>query len=229
MKQIAIYDLDKTILTKPSFTPFLIYAAKHTGKALWWRAPLWLLALTGYKLKLYGRKPMKQFGLRLFVGRQIPADIAKKFADSVIPSKMQRGAAAAIARDRAAGKMLVIATAAPEFYATEIGALLQFDIVMATRHRQTDARAYLSQFDGENCYGPEKLKRVQEWLAGAGLKRNQCHICFYSDHPSDGPMLNWADDAILVAEGHKMQAIADENGWQMMRFAGQGDGMVKPS
>jgi phosphatidylglycerophosphatase C len=214
MKQIAIYDLDKTILTKPTFTAFLVFAARHDGKALWWRAPIWIAALIGYKLKLYGRKPMKQFGLRLFVGQIIRPGLCEKFAASVAPSDVQRGAAAAIAQDRAAGKILVIATASPEFYADEIGKLLQFDAVIATRHKRSGEHGFLSQFDGENCYGAEKLSRVQAWMAETGLDRGTCHIRFYSDHPSDASVLDWADEGVLVTSSAALRDLARTRGWQ---------------
>jgi phosphatidylglycerophosphatase C len=218
MKQIAIYDLDKTILTKPTFTAFLVFAARHDGKALWWRALIWIAALIGYKLKLYGRKPMKQFGLRLFVGQIIRPELSVKFSQSVAPSGVQRGAAMAIERDRSEGKMLIIATASPEFYADEIGKLLQFDAVIATRHLGRGDGEFLSQFDGENCYGAEKLSRVQAWLLENGLDRGACHIRFYSDHPSDAPVLDWADEGVLVNEGEKMQALALSKRWKIVSF-----------
>jgi phosphatidylglycerophosphatase C len=218
MKQIAIYDLDKTILTKPTFTAFLIFAARNDGKALWWRAPIWISALIGYKLKLYGRKPMKQFGLRLFVGEVIRSELAIKFASTVAPSDVQHGAAAAILRDRAEGKTLVIATASPEFYASEIGKLLQFDAVIATKHRRSGTGGFLNQFDGENCYGTEKLTRVQAWMAENGLDRKDCHIRFYSDHPSDAPVFDFSDEPILVGDDAKMQVLAARKDWKMVSF-----------
>ncbi len=218
MKQIAIYDLDKTILTKPTFTAFLVFAARHDGKVISWRAFIWIAALIGYKLKLYGRKPMKQFGLRLFVGEKIPAGLAKKFAESVTPSGVQRGAAIAISQDRSEGRLLVIATASPEFYVVEIGKILQFDAMIATRHLRTDTGGFRNRFDGENCYGVEKLARVQAWMAEKGLDRGACHIRFYSDHPSDAPVLDWADEGVLVGEGEKMQGLAASKGWKLANF-----------
>ncbi|NJM50335.1 MAG: hypothetical protein HC843_05120 [Sphingomonadales bacterium] len=86
MQRIAIYDLDRTIVKTPTFTAFLFFAAQHLNRALWWRIPLWAAAMAGYALKLYGRKAMKQFGIRLFIGHQMPANraegLARTFAET---------------------------------------------------------------------------------------------------------------------------------------------------
>src|SRR3546814_17426295 len=60
--RIAIYDLDRTVLRKPTFTLFLLWAA--------WRAAPWRLLLLpalaglglGHALRLYGRDRFQQIG-----------------------------------------------------------------------------------------------------------------------------------------------------------------------
>jgi phosphatidylglycerophosphatase C len=217
MQSISIYDLDRTVLHHPTFTPFLWFAAMHTTP---WRLmfiPLWLAAMAGYKLKLYDRKPMKQFGLALFVGRDIPgaksADLARSFAANRVPADVQPGAAARISADIAASRMLVLATAAPEIYALEIGRVLGFSATIATRHRHLPDGGYRNLFADENCYGIHKLTRLEEWLCTRGIDRSACHIRFYSDHHSDAPVLDWADEGVIVNGGTKLNRMAAERGW----------------
>ena len=154
MHKIAIYDLDRTILKTPTFTAFLVFAARYNGRSLIWRAPIWIAALIGYKLKLYRRKPLKQFGVKLFVAAQTRqedmAELSRAFANSVVPGDVQPGASAAIARDRADGARLIIASAAPEFYVSEIAQPLRFDDFIATRHLEDDVHISY-QIDGNNC------------------------------------------------------------------------------
>src|SRR3546814_21126165 len=71
---------------------------------------------------------------------------------------------AAIARDRAEGIRLLMATAAPEFYAGAIAEALGFDAIVATRRRRAAAGNWLPALDGGNCYGADKSRRVREWL-----------------------------------------------------------------
>jgi phosphatidylglycerophosphatase C len=219
MQRIAIYDLDKTILATPTFTAFLFFSARHLQHATWWRIPIWAAALIGYVLKLYGRRSLKQFGMRLFIGRifsaEVADDLAKNFANSVIPANIMPGAARAISADRAAKCRLVIASAAQEIYTAEIGRRLQFDSVIATRNRQDAQGNYSHIFEGENNYGPEKLRRILEWMASQGLERTQCHIRFYSDHHSDADVLNWADEGILITRNGAASEIAKTKQWSV--------------
>jgi phosphatidylglycerophosphatase C len=216
MQYIAIYDLDRTILKTPTFTAFLIFAGGQLGRSLWWRMPLWVGALIGYKLKLYGRKDMKQYGMKLFISRKISketaAKLAQKFAQRVVPHDVLPGAAEAIAQDRAEGRQLVIATAAQEFYVDAIAHALKFDAVIGTKNQQ-DALSYQHLLHGENCYGDEKLKRVIKYLSEQKIERSDAHICFYSDHHTDAPLLDWADQGVIVNAGATLTAMAQARGW----------------
>jgi phosphoserine phosphatase len=79
------------------------------------------MALIGYRIGLYGRKPLKQFGISIFMGRNLDADILAKmvadFVSEAVLTDIQPGAAKSIENDRSQNQKLVIATAAPAFYA----------------------------------------------------------------------------------------------------------------
>jgi phosphoserine phosphatase len=156
--------------------------------------------------------------MKLFIGREITKEkaalLAKKFAGRVVPHDVPLGAARAIAEDRAAGRTLVIATAAQELYVWAIARALKFDAVIATRNMQTDT-TYQYLLDGENCYGDEKLTRVQQWLAAQKLSRESCFIRFYSDHPSDAAVLDWADQGIIVNPSAAFTVMAKARGWAL--------------
>ncbi len=230
MQSIAIYDLDRTVLTRPTFTPFLLYAAARQHL---WRLvglPIWIVAMIGYKLKLYDRKPMKQFGIALFIGREITAVQATRLADGfsarLVPADVQPGAGAAMARDKAAGARMIIATAAPDIYAETIGRQLGFDAVIATCHQRLADGGYRSRMIGENCYGAHKLARVEQWFAAQGIDRAACHVRFYTDHDSDGPLLDWADDGVIVNGGKRLAALAVRRGWHSQNWR-QGSGAAR--
>ena len=222
MHHIAIYDLDKTILRTPTFTAFLMFAAQQRGGGVWWRLPIWVAAMAGYVLKLYGRKPLKQFGMRLFIGKTFTAamadDLSRAFAAKVVPGDVLPGAAAAMQADRAAGYRIVIASAAQGFYAEHIGAALNADTVLATENQRT-AGGFTAKIDGENNYGSEKLRRVTSWLSGQGLDRAKCHIRAYSDHISDAPLLDFADEAVFVTASDAKAAAVQNRGWQVQDFS----------
>ena len=219
---IAIYDLDKTITRRPTFTHFLLFFARRHRR---WRLallPVWLVALLGYRIGLYGRKPLKQFGIAMFMGRSLPRQLLDKaasdFVGEVVMNDLQPGAIEAILADRQQGRRLVIASAAPEFYAREIGARLGFDDVIATRHVVTAASDVSHKIDGENCYGEEKLKTVMAWLDMQQIERANCHIIAYSDHASDAPLLDWADEGYLINPSGKLKKLADSRKWHVRSF-----------
>lgn len=221
--KIAIYDLDKTITHRPTFTHFLLFYARHECPQRLAALPVWIAALIGYRLGLYPRKPLKQFGIAMFMGRQIAAQnldrVGAKFVDEVVIPDLQPGAARAIDRDRASGHRLLIATAAPEFYAKIIGARLDFDDVIATRHIIMPGGMISNKIDGENCYGPEKLRRIEGWMSEQGIKRDQAHIRFYSDHISDKPTLDMADEGFAINPDLKFDELATQSGWTVVNFA----------
>lgn len=217
---ISIYDLDRTVLRHATFTPFLIHCAIRSSPARLLLLPVWIGAMAFYKLGAFSRETLKQFGLRLFLrGDLSPKELSEltaSFADRVIPGWVSDRAKSVIERDRRDGHHLVLATAAMEFYALEIGHRLGFDSVLATRHRVS--KDHRIMVEGANCYGAEKPVRVEALLQALGLERAACEIRFTSDSVSDGPLLDWADHAVLVDAGKRGEVIAAKRGWATDRF-----------
>jgi len=219
--RIAVYDLDRTVLRKPTFTLFLLWAA---GREAPWRLlllPLLAALMIGYALRLYGRDRFKPAAIRLMLGPNLaPARaeaLAARFAAWRVPRDVPPGAKACIARDRAEGYRLLMATAAPEFYAGAIADALGFDAVVASRHHRDARGHWLPLLDGPNCYGAEKARRVAEWLE-ANAATGARHIRAYSDHPSDAPTFALAQEAWLVGRGRQLARLAREKGWHLIDF-----------
>ncbi|MCR9178847.1 MAG: HAD-IB family hydrolase [Erythrobacteraceae bacterium] len=202
--RIILYDLDRTITVRPTFTPFLVHMAVRQGG---WRLiglPFWILAMIGYKVRLYGRRPLKTVGLTVLVGRTVRNARLQPAIDAFVSKQIARnirpGALRQIRQDRAAGAVPVIVTAAPEIYAESIARLLGIDSCIATRHQRSGNGDLLAGIAGENNYGEEKVRRVKAWLAETGFDRGDCELIAYTDHPSDAPILQFADEGILVGD-----------------------------
>lgn len=217
---IAIYDLDRTLLRHATFTPFLIFAARRNAP---WRLallPVWVGAMAAYKLGLFSRGGLKGFGLRLMPGRLDEARLQRlssQFAAKVAPSWVGEGAAHALDRDRAEGRIMILATAAMQFYAYDVASRLGFDHILATGHALAGSGHV--RLAGENCYGAEKVPRVEALLSSLSLDRADCDIRFYTDSASDAPLLDWADEGVLVDARSKGRALAARRGWQTASFA----------
>jgi phosphoserine phosphatase len=130
-----------------------------------------------------------------------------------VAGNIRPGAKVAIARDQAEGRRVVMATASYRLYADAIGELLGFDDVIGTGSIiGLDSQVH-AKIDGENCYGPAKLRMVTDWLAKSGLQRG--HVRFYSDHASDAPLFEWADEAVAVNPHLRLARLAKERGWKV--------------
>jgi len=222
MNRLAVYDMDKTITRDPTWTAFLIHAAK--ARAPWRLAllPLAGMAGLGYGLHLFDRARLKEISHRLMLGRALaPADmaaVAEGFADEVAATGVLEGAREQIAADRAEGYRLVLATASHGFYAAAIGARLGFDDVVATKAMRDNQGRILSNLEGENCYGAVKLRMVEAWLASEGIARGDARVRAYSDHVSDAPLLDWADEAFAVNAHAPLRAMAVAKGWPLLEW-----------
>ena len=216
MTDLAVYDMDRTVTIGATYTPFLLHCANRRAP---WRLiflPLVALSMLAYVVGLIDRAKLKEINHRLLLGGKIhPRDLkplVESFADAQLASNIRPGARAAIARDKAEGRRVVMATASYRLYADAIGRLLGFDDVIGTGSIiGLDERVH-AKIDGDNCYGPAKLTMVTEWLARSGLKRG--HVRFYSDHASDAPVFEWADEAVAVNPHARLARLARERGWK---------------
>jgi HAD superfamily hydrolase (TIGR01490 family) len=211
----AIYDMDRTVTRRATYTPFLIHCALRRAP---WRLlflPFVVASMLAYVAKLIDRARLKEINHRLLLGqRRHPHELkplVDSFAERTVASNIRPGARAAIARDKAEGRRVVMATASYRLYADAIGRLLGFDDVIGTGSIiGLDSQVH-AKIDGENCYGPAKLRMVTDWLRKSGLQRG--HVRFYSDHASDAPVLEWADEAVAVNPHDRLARLAGERGW----------------
>ncbi|WP_294353302.1 HAD-IB family hydrolase [uncultured Sphingomonas sp.] len=216
----AFYDLDRTITRLPTWSAFLLFAARVRTP---WRlalVPAAALAAVAHKGRLLGRDRLKEVMHRLLVGAAIPANdlatIAEAFAERQLAGNIRRGAVARIAADRAAGYRVVLATAAHRFYAAAIARRLGIDDVIATEARETGAAHISHRLSGANVYGAAKLAAVSAWLAAREEPRERQHIRFYSDHATDAPCLAFADEGFAVHPDARLRVLAQANGWPIL-------------
>jgi HAD superfamily hydrolase (TIGR01490 family) len=221
-REIAIYDMDRTITRTGTYTPFLIHAALARAP---WRLlllPAALLAMLGYALKLITRARLKEINQHLLLGYTISRaelePVTASFAERMMRLNTLPGALQQIEADRAAGRRLVLATASYRLYVEAIAAKLGFDDVIATNSILGIDAQVMAKIDGENCYGPAKLRMIEAWFKAEGIDRSQVRVRFYSDHASDAPVMEWADEAFAANPSSKMRALAGKRGWPVMEW-----------
>jgi HAD superfamily hydrolase (TIGR01490 family) len=217
MTELAIYDMDRTVTRHATYTPFLLHCAMRRAP---WRLlllPFAILSMLAYAAKLIDRGRLKEINHRLLLGHnRHPSELKPlidSFAEKVLAGNVRPGARAAIARDKAEGRRVVMATASYRFYAREIADRLGFDDCIGTNSiLGLDERVY-AKIDGENCYGPAKLRMIEDWLTAAAIERGE--VRFYSDHASDGPVFEWSDEPVAVNPHARLATLAKERGWKV--------------
>ncbi|NIJ16009.1 HAD family hydrolase [Sphingobium vermicomposti] len=215
--RIAIYDMDRTVTFTGTYTGFLVHVARRLAP---WRLILFpgvILLMLAYVLKLISRQRLKELNQALMIGYNVERarlmPHVESYAAKVVDANVRAGALAQIARDKADGCRLVLATASYRLYVEPIARRLGFDAVIATDHLSQDLRYVRARIAGENCYDTGKLRMIKAWMAAEAIDRSTAHIRAYSDHVSDAPMLEFADVPFASNPHKPLAKLAAQRGW----------------
>ncbi len=222
MQDIAIYDMDETITRRATLLPFLLSVSFRLAP---WRVallPAVAGALGGYLVGAIDRARLKELNQRWLLGRTVdPTSLdrhARRFARTTVRRGLKPGAVRQIAADRAAGRKLVLATASSRFYVDAIAELLEFDAVIATEVTVLQSGHFSPRIQGGNCYGAGKATKIVDWMARNGVERRDIHLTMYSDHISDIPSFELADEAVVVDPAPELRAEAFRRGWAVAEW-----------
>lgn len=217
MQRIAFYDMDKTITHRATWTAFLIAYARH-GRHRPWLIAGTIAPVLRYLAKRIDRATLKERTQAIVMGAAAPVAtvgaVADAFAADVVAGNVRADALARIAADRAAGYRIVLATASYDFYVRAIAGRLGIADVIATPSTVAGDRV-IARIAGENCYGAAKLRMVEAWMAAQGIARADADVRFYSDHVSDAPALDWADEGVAVSPHGALRTLAQARGWRI--------------
>ena len=176
-----IYDFDKTIYDGDSTAAFIKYCAKNYKKTFVTLIPTaWAFLL--YMLGIYTKTQFKERMYRFL--RYIPdIDFAlNDFWDTHECNILDYYTKQKQETD-------IIISASPEFLLKPICERLGITRLIASK-----VNARTGEYDGENCWGEEKVLRLYEKYGVA-----ECDN-FYSDSYSDTPLANIADKAYIVRQ-----------------------------
>lgn len=209
----AVFDLDRTITARGNFTPFLLFALRRRGGLVRGAAAV-IAYMAAYVLKAIDRKTLKERMLAATIAgasRSEMVRLTEAFIDQVMAQGLRPGARQAIERHRAAGHDLVMVTACFDFLADRIGRRLGFDAVVSTRASWDEHARLRAAIDGDNCYGAAKIAALQSALP---LLKGR-HVVVYSDHYTDLPLFDLADEAVAVNPGRRLRRLAAARNWRI--------------
>lgn len=136
-----------------------------------------------------------------FVDRIDAAGVA--FARDVIRTNLRDDVVTSLRTHLADGDTVVLVSASFEVYLRPLAAQLGAEHVLGTR-LESDGDGHLTgRLDGPNCRGPEKVRRLHEWLDVHAGGRQHVHLTAYGDSSGDRELLIDADVARWVGK-HEM-------------------------
>ena len=191
---VAAFDVDGTLTGSDCVTPFLFRAAGIRLPLALARHPVALLRA----LVRRDRDRLKELACVSLRGLDAAAldRLGDEFGRTFVSRRLRDDTTARLRRHRELGHTVILASASLEPYVTPLGELLGTDDVVCTR-LELDATGRLTgRLRGANCRGPEKARRVAEWLSDAGLA--DAELWAYGDSSSDDELLAAATHPVRV-------------------------------
>lgn len=198
---VAAFDFDGTLVRRDSFIGFLRHVAgPRAVNVAWSRA--WR-SLAGVGRSPHWRDAVKETLVRETL-TGLPAHIVERaavaYAESVaalITPDMRR----LLDRHRDAGHRTVVVSASLEVYLVPAGRLIGIDSTLGTRLEIGDDGHLTGRLLGPNCRGPEKARRLSQWMTEQAIDPGHVPLWAYGDSRGDREMLAAAAFAARVRRG----------------------------
>lgn len=188
---VAAFDFDGTISTCDSLQCFLRdnLGWPRFGWAILCALP-WLIACAA---RLTDRHTAKEHLLRASLGGT-PVEQAEswvaRFVDNELPRLLRPEMLARLAWHQAQGHRTVLVSASPSLYLAPWARKMGFQAALCTELEIVDGR-YTGRLASRNCWGPEKVRRLEAWWGQAVPAK----LYAYGDSRGDAEMLARADVA----------------------------------
>jgi phosphatidylglycerophosphatase C len=197
MPDIAAFDFDGTLTTGGSVFDFLSAVTdrrKVAGSSLALLPQLAHAALAGGEVADRTKERLFELvlgGIETSYFEAVSVAFAQRHLDGHLRPDVQRR----WEWHRRRGDHTVIVSASPESYIAEAGRRLGADHAIGTRLATEDGRL-TGRYDGKNCRGAEKLRRLREWTGQ--LEEPTARLWVYGNSRGDLRMMEAADVGVNV-------------------------------
>lgn len=196
-RTVAAFDFDGTLTTSDSLRDFVRHTVGDARFAIAvLRASPWL---AGLGLGLCDRADAKARFLGAALGGISKEELqraAQGYAGAKLLALVRPEMVERVRTHQRLGHTLVLVSASPALYLEPWAAGLGFDAVLATALAFPDGR-FSGQLASPNCWGPEKVRRLQQWFGDDRPAR----LFAYGDSRGDREMLALADHGWLRGQG----------------------------
>jgi phosphatidylglycerophosphatase C len=122
--------------------------------------------------------------------------VAEEFAVSHLAARVRPEVRRRLDWHRGRGDRVVVVSASPDAYVSVAAGRLAADATIATRLEVDGAGRVTGRYDGANCRGEEKIRRLRLWMAEADLEG--ARLWAYGNSRGDLRMLRAADTGVNV-------------------------------
>jgi phosphatidylglycerophosphatase C len=136
--------------------------------------------------------------------------VAEEFAQSHLAAHVRPEVRRRLDWHRGRGDRVVVVSASPEDYVAVAADRLAADATIATRLEVDDAGRMTGRYEGANCRGEEKIRRLRLWMADSGLE--SARLWAYGNSRGDLRMLRAADTGVNVGRLGRLGRLRDFKG-----------------
>jgi len=219
-RRLAIFDLDYTLTRKGTWGRFVWLNVRFKP---WLWVPLLLAAAWAqwrYKQGYIERVRVKMAMMRWSIKGKTKTQLTKtaiKFADNEVPDRLRPGGLEALRQHQAAGDTVIIVSAAVDILVKEISNQLGIEHYLATDMKWDEHQIVELDFASPNCYGPEKVRRLEQFFEQHPQMSKLPRI-MYSDSHSDLDIMLYCDEAVAVHPSKKLEKLAKEHGFPIVNW-----------
>ncbi len=204
---VAAFDFDGTLIRGGSVFDFLTAVA---GRSKVLSASAALLPELAFAAAAGGRhadRVKEQLFRRVLAGTPLGRleDVAVRFGPDHLTRHQRSDVRSRLDRHRQRGDRVVVVSASPEVYVAVAAALLGADGVVATRLEVTETGLVTGRYEGANCRGDEKLRRLRDWIEATGGPGGR--LWCYGNSRGDLTMLRAADVGVNVGRLGRVGAL----------------------
>ncbi|MCY7303436.1 MAG: HAD-IB family hydrolase [Thermoleophilia bacterium] len=195
---VAAFDVDGTLTTRDCVTPFLYRTVGlHAGLALL-RQPF----SVSRALVRRDRDSIKATVCTAFAGMDAEAVDARgvTFAREIKRRWLRSDTFALLQQHQGLGHAVVLVSASLDPYLVPFGSSIGATGVVCTELERDLHGVLTGQLAGPNCRGPEKVRRLEKWLAASGMA--DAVVWAYGDSGGDDALLARADHPVRVSRRH---------------------------
>jgi HAD superfamily hydrolase (TIGR01490 family) len=215
----AFFDLDKTLMAGSSGMEFARVARNH---GLISRRQMIRWGIDHFRYRLEGATD-EQTAEVLKVARETVADVPVRQIARMLPEvlagilpRIYPEMLAEVHRHQDEGRQTWIVSAAGHEMVETLAGILGMEGGVGTRYHLTGDGTYSGDIDGPFIYGQGKVEAIVDLAERHELDLSNSWA--YSDSVSDLPMLEAVGHAVVVNPDARLNRVAREHGWEVMRF-----------